>query len=76
MVRIMCNVHPNMEAHIVVKEHPFFTVPNTQGNYRIPALPLGKYTLEVWHPELGTKVEHFNMVRDGEVLAIDVDLKE
>ncbi len=76
VVRILCNVHPNMEAHIVVKEHPFFTVPNTQGNYRIPALPLGKYTLEVWHPELGTKVEHFNMVRDGEVLAIDVDLKE
>jgi len=76
VVRILCNVHPNMEAHIVVKEHPFFTVPNTQGNYRIPALPLGKYTLEFWHPELGTKVEHFNMVRDGEVLAIDVDLKE
>lgn len=76
VVRILCNVHPNMEAHIVVKGHPFFTVPNTQGNYRIPALPLGKYTLEVWHPELGTKVEHFNMVRDGEVLAIDVDLKE
>jgi len=76
VVKILCNVHPNMEAHIVVKEHPYFRVSDTQGNYRIPALPLGKYTLEVWHPELGTKVEHFNMVRDGEVLAIDVDLKE
>jgi len=75
VLKILCNVHPNMEAHIVVKEHPYFRVSDTQGNYRIPALPLGKYTLEVWHPELGTKVEHFNMVRDGEVLAIDVDLK-
>jgi len=74
VVRILCNVHPNMEAHIVVKEHPFFTVPNTRGNYRIDAVPMGKYRLEVWHPDVGTRVEPFNMVRDGEVLAIDVGL--
>nr|NIO08873.1 hypothetical protein [Deltaproteobacteria bacterium] len=23
VVRVLCNVHPTMEAHIVVKEHPF-----------------------------------------------------
>ncbi len=75
VVSILCNVHPNMEAHIVVKEHPFFTVPNTRGSYQIDAVPLGKYRLEVWHPDVGTKVEPFNMVREGEVLTIDVDLK-
>ncbi len=75
VVRILCNVHPNMEAHIVVKEHPLFTVPNTRGSYRIDAVPMGKYRLEVWHPDVGTKVEPFNMVRKGEVLSIDVDLK-
>ncbi len=51
VVRILCNVHPNMEAHIVVKGHPFFTVPNTRGSYRIDAVPMGKYRLEVWHPQ-------------------------
>ena len=25
VVRILCNAHPNMEAFIVVKEHPFFS---------------------------------------------------
>jgi len=75
VVRILCNVHPNMEAHIVVKEHPLFTVPNTRGSYRIDAVPMGKYRLEVWHSDVGTKVEPFNMVREGEVLSIDVDLK-
>ncbi len=75
VVRILCNVHPNMEAHIVVKGHPFFTVPNTRGSYRIDAVPMGKYRLEVWHPDVGTKVEHFNMVREGEVLNIDINLR-
>ncbi len=75
VVRILCNVHPNMEGHIVVKEHPYFTVPNLQGSYRIDAVPMGKYRLEVWHPDVGTTVGPFNMVREGEVLSIDVDLK-
>lgn len=75
VVRILCNVHPNMEAYTLIKEHPYFTVPDTQGNYRFDAVPLGRYRIEVWHPELGMKAESFNLVRGGEVLVIDVDLK-
>lgn len=75
VVRILCNVHPHMEAYVVVKEHPYFTVPDARGNYRIDAVPVGKYHLEVWHPQFGRKVEHFNLVRKGEVLVIDVDFK-
>ncbi|MEE9550381.1 MAG: carboxypeptidase regulatory-like domain-containing protein, partial [Candidatus Binatia bacterium] len=75
VVRILCNVHPHMEAYVVVKEHPFFTLSDSRGNYRLGAVPVGRYRLEFWHPELGTRVEPFNMARDGEVLAIDVDLE-
>ncbi len=74
VVRILCNVHPNMEAYTLIKEHPYFTVPDTQGNYRFDAVPLGRYRVEVWHPELGKKAESFILVRGGEVLVIDVDL--
>ncbi len=76
VVRILCNVHPNMEAFIGVKEHPYFAAADKRGNYHVSAVPLGKYRLEVWHPELGTRVVPFNLVREGEVLAIDVDLKK
>jgi plastocyanin len=75
VVRILCNVHPHMEAYVVVKEHPFFALSDTRGNYRLDAVPVGRYRLEIWHPELGTKVEPFHMHHSGEVLAIDVDLK-
>lgn len=75
IVRLLCNVHPSMEAYIVVKEHPYFAVPDARGNYQLNQVPLGKYRLEVWHPESGTKTVSFELVRDGEVLAINVDLK-
>lgn len=76
VVRILCNVHPHMEAYVVVKEHPFFALSDSRGNYRLDEVPVGRYRLEIWHPELGTKVEPFNMARGGEVLAVDVDLKK
>lgn len=76
LVSVLCNVHPNMEAYIVVLGHPYFSATDKRGNYQVKALPLGKYRLEVWHPEFGARIEPFNLVRDGEVLAIDIDLKK
>ncbi len=59
----------------MVKGHTYFSATDKRGNYRINGVPLGKYRLEVWHPEYGTKAVSFNMVREGEVLAANVDLK-
>ena len=76
VVRILCNVHPSMEAYVVVKGHAYFAAPDKRGNYRINAVPLGQYRLEVWHPDFETKVVSFNLVREGEVLTLNVDLKK
>jgi len=46
-----------------------------RGNYQLNRVTLGKYRLEVWHPDFGTKVLPFELVRDGEVLGLDVELK-
>ena len=76
VVRVLCNVHPSMEAYVVVKGHPYFAASDKGGNYRINNVPLGKYRIEVWHPDYGTRTVPFELVREGEVLAIDVDLKK
>jgi len=76
VVRILCNVHPNMEAFIVVKEHPYFTAADKSGNYRLNNVPLGKYRLQVWHPQLGTTEAGVELVREGEVVDINFDLKK
>lgn len=75
IVRVQCNVHPTMEAYIVVKEHPYFASPDKDGNYRFSDVPLGSYRLTVWDPSLGTRAEPFTLDRSDEVLKVDVDLK-
>lgn len=76
VARILCNAHPNMEAFIVVKEHPFFSGADKGGNYRLDGVPLGKYRIQVWHPELGSTETGVELVRAGEVLDVNFDLKK
>jgi plastocyanin len=76
VVRILCNAHPNMEAFIVVKEHPFFSSADKGGNYRLDGVPLGKYRIQVWHPQLGSTDAGVELVRAGEVLELNFDLKK
>lgn len=75
VVRVLCNVHPTMEAFIVVKGHPFFSATDERGNYRINGVPLGSYRLAAWHPEVGTVEVTVELVREGQVLDINFDLK-
>jgi plastocyanin len=76
VVKILCNAHPNMEAYIVVKNHRYFSPADAHGNYTLAGVPLGKYRLEVWHPDLGTRIVPVEIAREGEVLAVDLDMKK
>jgi plastocyanin len=76
VARILCNAHPNMEAFVVVKDHPFFSAADKGGNYRIDGIPLGTYRVTVWHPELGTTEVGVELVREGQVSDINFDLKK
>lgn len=76
VAEIHCNTHPKMEAYVVVKEHPYFTVPNERGTYQLSGIPLGSYTVQVWHPKFGTITRPVTLERAGEVLSIDFDLEK
>jgi plastocyanin len=55
IVELKCGVHGWMKGYIAVQDHPYFAVTATDGSFVIKDLPQGTYTLEAWHPELGTK---------------------
>ena len=55
VVELKCGVHAWMHAYVVVHDHPFFAVTGPDGSFSIEGLPQGKYTLEAWHPVLGTR---------------------
>ena len=49
---ILCNVHPEMEAYVVVLETPYFGLSAKDGTYEINSIPPGTYTLKIWHEKL------------------------
>jgi len=50
-VVLLCNVHPEMEGHVIVLQNPFFAVVGKDGNYEIKNVPPGKYTAKTWYPK-------------------------
>jgi hypothetical protein len=48
-VLVLCNIHMEMEAHILVLRDPFFAVTDTRGRYQMEDVPAGKYTVKLWH---------------------------
>jgi plastocyanin len=55
-VPLLCNVHPEMSAYVIVLPTPYFAVVNAQGEFTIKDVPPGKYTLKTWS-EIGKPVE-------------------
>jgi plastocyanin len=48
-VPILCNVHPEMSAYLVVVPTPYFATSDQAGNYKIENVPDGSYTVTAWH---------------------------
>jgi len=48
-VPILCNVHPEMSAYLVVVPTPYFATSDLAGNYKIESVPDGSYTVTAWH---------------------------
>ena len=45
---ILCDIHPDMQAWIVVLQNPYFAVSDSEGNYVIKGIPPGTYSLKAW----------------------------
>ena len=48
VVPLLCNVHPEMEAYIVVSPTPWFAKADSSGEYKIENIPDGTYTVTAW----------------------------
>ncbi len=70
LFKIKCDVHPWMSTWVGVFDHPFFSVTDDQGNFAIPDLPPGKYTLRAWQERLPAQTQEITIV-DGEDLSVE-----
>jgi plastocyanin len=49
VVRVFCNIHPNMSAVILALDTPYFATTAKDGTFRIEGVPPGEYRLRVFH---------------------------
>src|SRR5262245_8558393 len=49
VVRVYCNIHPQMSAVVVVRDNPYFAKANQDGTFAIPDVPPGKYVFKAWN---------------------------
>jgi plastocyanin len=52
VVPLLCNVHSEMSAFVVVLPNPYFATTDKEGNFTIENVPPGTYTLTFWHERL------------------------
>lgn len=72
VVNLHCDIHPSEAGFVVAVPNHIFTRPDSLGRFELPKLPLGSYTLKVWHPRMGTITHAFDVKKKGNV---DLDLK-
>ena len=56
IVRVYCNIHPDMAASVVVVEGNAFSVVKADGSYRIEGIPPGRHDVHIWSDVAGEQV--------------------
>ena len=49
VVPLLCNVHPEMAAYVIVSPTPYFAITDKSGAYKIENVPDGSYTVTAWN---------------------------
>lgn len=62
---ILCHIHPEMVAWVVVTDSPYYGLSDIHGEFRIPVLPQGSYRLRAWHRKAGDIDRSIDVPRGG-----------
>jgi plastocyanin len=73
IVKVYCHIHSHMSATILVLDHPYFTIPGTDGAFELPNLPPGAHTIVGWHERVGERTAIVRVER-GKTATVDLSL--
>jgi hypothetical protein len=63
VIDLKCNAgHVWMNAEVVVVKHPYYTVSDVDGSFKLTGVPGGEYEIEAWHE--GWRIEREESVLD------------
>jgi plastocyanin len=67
LFQVRCDVHRFMHGYVVAFDHPYHTVTQATGEFRMVGLPPGKQQLTVWHETLGTLQREIMVPAQGDL---------
>ncbi len=73
VTNVLCNVHTEMSAFIIVLQNPYFAITDPDGKFSIKSIPPGTYIIKTWHEKLREKEQDVTVV-EGEINTIDFKL--
>jgi plastocyanin len=74
-VPLLCNVHAEMSAFVVVIDNPYFGVTAKDGSFTINNVPPGTYKLKTWHEKLRVVTKDIT-VEAGKTINVSFELKK
>jgi len=74
-VPLLCNVHAEMSAFVLVLNNPYFSVTEKDGVFNIENVPPGTYKVSAWHEKLRTVTKDVT-VEAGKAANVDYNLKK
>ena len=69
VVKVYCNIHPQMSAVVVVRDNPFFTKVSADGTFTIENVPAGRHVVKAWHERAGEASAEVTVPPSGSVSA-------
>jgi plastocyanin len=73
VVKVYCNIHPQMRAVVVVRDNPWYTRAGKDGSFRLEDVPAGTHTLTAWHERANTASTEVT-VSDGQTVSTSLTL--
>ena len=74
-VLLLCDVHREMSAYIMVLQNPFFALTNEEGDFTIKDVPPGSYTVKAWHENLKPQSQEVKLM-EGQTAMIHFKLRQ
>lgn len=72
-VKIGCSLHPWMRAWVYVARHPWFAISDVEGKFKIEAVPPGKYTLLLHHPDTWHQQRQILKIEAGKTVQVKLE---
>ncbi len=72
IVRVNCDLHSWMRGWVVVADHPFYALSNDAGEFELPVVPPGKYTLQIWQETLGVTSREVTVGPEGARVTVEL----